>query len=267
MPIRDLARITAEVLVASPRFLTAPLYRNWHLRWGQPMPRSPRRCRETSWYRRHRSTPRAPSRSRRRPRTCGRGSSRSAPGGPASTATTCSTTPRVPAPTILPQFQQTKVGDWVPMSSTVNQTTAFTVKAFQPNQWLLWAKPHSTWAWKLTQLDGGRTRLVTRLKERYAPGASPSSRTVPRKELPARWPVSGSEAAEGRREGSMASTQRHGGRWLCHGRDARPRRPEAWVAGNGGGSPVVFVSVAGGDRIVGATSWRGRWLASRWPLR
>ena len=34
MPVRELARMTAEVLVASPRFLTAPLYRHWHLRWG-----------------------------------------------------------------------------------------------------------------------------------------------------------------------------------------------------------------------------------------
>ena len=58
------------------------------------------------------------------------------------------------------------MGDWVPMSSTVNQTTAFKVKAFQPNQWLLWAKPHSTWAWTLTPVNGG-TRLVTRLKEQY----------------------------------------------------------------------------------------------------
>ena len=34
MPVPELARMTAEVLVASPRFLTAPLYRHWHLRWG-----------------------------------------------------------------------------------------------------------------------------------------------------------------------------------------------------------------------------------------
>jgi hypothetical protein len=34
MPIRDLARCTADVLVALPRFLTAPLYRHGHLRWG-----------------------------------------------------------------------------------------------------------------------------------------------------------------------------------------------------------------------------------------
>jgi hypothetical protein len=53
------------------------------------------------------------------------------------------------------------------MSSKVNETTAFKVKAFQRNQWLLWAKPHSTWAWTLTPLEGGRTRLVTRLKEKY----------------------------------------------------------------------------------------------------
>jgi hypothetical protein len=34
MPVRELARMTAEVLVATPRFLTAPMYRRWHLRWG-----------------------------------------------------------------------------------------------------------------------------------------------------------------------------------------------------------------------------------------
>jgi hypothetical protein len=43
------------------------------------------------------------------------------------------------------------------------------------------AKPDSTWAWKLSRLDGGRTRLVTWLKQRYTwekPGGrrlSPSS--------------------------------------------------------------------------------------------
>jgi hypothetical protein len=74
---------------------------------------------------------------------------------------------RPSADRILPQFQATRVGDWVPMSTKVNQTTAFKVKAFEPNQWLLWAKPHSTWAWQLTPLDGSRTRLVARLQERY----------------------------------------------------------------------------------------------------
>jgi hypothetical protein len=33
MPVRDPVRMMAEVLVAMPCFLTAPLYRHWHLRW------------------------------------------------------------------------------------------------------------------------------------------------------------------------------------------------------------------------------------------
>ncbi len=55
---------------------------------------------------------------------------------------------------ILPQFQAIRVGDWVPMAATVNETTAFKVTAFEANRWLLWAKPNSTWAWQLTPIDG-----------------------------------------------------------------------------------------------------------------
>jgi hypothetical protein len=69
---------------------------------------------------------------------------------------------------ILEQYQPPKVGDWMPMAKTVNNTTAFKVKAFATNEWLLWEKPDSTWAWKLVPLEGGRTRLITRLKQRYA---------------------------------------------------------------------------------------------------
>jgi hypothetical protein len=85
-------------------------------------------------------------------------------------------TARPSADELLPEFQQTQVGDWVPMSRKVTETTAFKVEAFEPNRWLLWAKPHSTWAWTLSPLDGGGTRLAIRLKERYpwrsAPGAA-----------------------------------------------------------------------------------------------
>jgi hypothetical protein len=80
---------------------------------------------------------------------------------------------RPSADRILPQFQAIRVGDWVPMSATVNETTAFKVTAFEANRWLLWVKPDSTWAWQLTPIDGGDTRLVTRLKERYPWRASP----------------------------------------------------------------------------------------------
>jgi hypothetical protein len=56
----------------------------------------------------------------------------------------------------------------MPMAKKVNETTAFKVKAFELNEWLLWEKPDSTWAWKLVPLAGGRTRLIARLKARYA---------------------------------------------------------------------------------------------------
>jgi hypothetical protein len=68
---------------------------------------------------------------------------------------------------ILQQYQHPKIGDWMPMAKKVNDTTAFKVKAFEINDWLLWEKPDSTWAWRLIALDGGRTRLITRLKARY----------------------------------------------------------------------------------------------------
>jgi uncharacterized protein YndB with AHSA1/START domain len=69
---------------------------------------------------------------------------------------------------ILEQYQPPKIGDWVPMAKKVNDTTAFKVKAFEINEWLLWEKPDSTWAWKLIPLHAGRTRLISRLKARYA---------------------------------------------------------------------------------------------------
>ncbi len=68
---------------------------------------------------------------------------------------------------VLPEFQRLTVGDWVPMAKKVSTTTAFKVKAFSAPEWLLWEKPDSTWAWRLIRLDRQKTRLVTRLKQRY----------------------------------------------------------------------------------------------------
>jgi hypothetical protein len=76
------------------------------------------------------------------------------------------------ADTILEEYQHPEVGDWMPMASKVSETTAFRVAAFDTGKWLLWSKPDSTWSWTLTPLPGGRTRLVTRLKQRY-PWESP----------------------------------------------------------------------------------------------
>ena len=64
---------------------------------------------------------------------------------------------------ILDEFQHPKVGDWVPMFSKVNDTTAFKIAAIKPAEELVWVKPDSTWAWTLTDI-GDRTRLVTRVR-------------------------------------------------------------------------------------------------------
>jgi hypothetical protein len=67
---------------------------------------------------------------------------------------------------ILHEFQTPMVGDWVPMFSKVNDTTAFRIAEINPPGELVWAKPDSTWVWALRDI-GGRTRLVTRLRILY----------------------------------------------------------------------------------------------------
>jgi len=75
---------------------------------------------------------------------------------------------RPSATTIVPGLQRLEVGQWVPMSfaATPTDRTAFKVDSFELDEWLLWSKPDSTWAWRLTASDGG-TRLVTRIHAVY----------------------------------------------------------------------------------------------------
>lgn len=68
---------------------------------------------------------------------------------------------------ILPNLQEPKIGDWVPMFTKVNDTTAFRIEALERNNYLLWVKPDSTWVWMLTPTANGGTRLVTRLRILY----------------------------------------------------------------------------------------------------
>jgi hypothetical protein len=68
---------------------------------------------------------------------------------------------------IVEELQDPRIGDWVPMFSKVNDTTAFRFAAIDRPRELLWIKPDSTWAWRLTPTPEGGTRLVTRLRVLY----------------------------------------------------------------------------------------------------
>ena len=174
MRAREVARSAADVLMAWPRFVTAPLYRRSHLRWGatdaevaSAMPGDelvPR----PSFTATRAITVAAPPEDVW-PWILQLGTGRAS----WYSYDLFDNAARPSADRILPQFQAIRVGDWVPMSATVNEATAFKVTAFEANRWLLWAKVDSTWAWQLTPIDGGHTRLVARLKERYPWRASP----------------------------------------------------------------------------------------------
>jgi hypothetical protein len=76
---------------------------------------------------------------------------------------------RPSATTIVPGLQQLEIGQWVPMSpgAEPSDRTAFKVGSFAVNEWLLWSKPDSTWVWRLTAAGSGQTRLVTRIRAVY----------------------------------------------------------------------------------------------------
>lgn len=53
------------------------------------------------------------------------------------------------------------------MANPPTPTTSFVIADADPFEHLVWAKPDSTWSWILRAMPGGRTRLVTRLRQRY----------------------------------------------------------------------------------------------------
>ena len=176
---KHVLRGLADVVVASPLFLFAPLYRRRHLRWGAsdaeaegPMP-GDELVPDPSFNATRAVTIDAPPQAVW-PWLAQLGYGRAG----WYSYDLFDNAARPSAERILPQYQGLEVGDWVPMSSKVNETTAFRVEALEPNRWMLWAKPHSTWAWKLFPLEGGRTRLIVRLKECYEWRRSPGSALV-----------------------------------------------------------------------------------------
>jgi hypothetical protein len=159
-------RQIGTVLADLPVFLTAPLYRRWHLGWGATaeevaaampgdalLPHAQFRatraisidappaavwpwlvqvgCLRAGWY----------------------------------SNDLLDNLGRPSATTILPELQHLEVGQWVPMapSARPSAVTAFRVDSFEENAWLLWTKPDSTWAWRLTPVGDTGTRLVTRV--------------------------------------------------------------------------------------------------------
>jgi hypothetical protein len=76
---------------------------------------------------------------------------------------------RPSATTVIPGLQRLEVGQWVPMSpsGSPSERTALRVHSFQVNEWLLWTKPDSTWAWHLTPINDKGTRLVARIHAVY----------------------------------------------------------------------------------------------------
>jgi hypothetical protein len=156
------------VVMDLPLFVTAPLYRPWHLRWGA----TPTEV--TSELPGDDLLPRAQFR-------CTRAVTIDAPpeavwpwlvqvgclrGGFYSNDL-LDNLGRPSPRTIVPELQNLEVGQWVPMSPTTPTVeTAFRVEGFEVDRWLLWRKPDSTWVWQLTETAQG-TRLVTRVHAVY----------------------------------------------------------------------------------------------------
>ncbi len=158
-----------SVVADLPRFLTAPLLRRWHLRWGATpgevdahlpgddlLPQAPFRCTRAI-------TIQAPP-ALIWPWLVQVGCLRAG----FYSNDLLDNLAHPSAREIVPELQHPKLGQWIPMSPTApSDVNAFRVEGFEINRWLLWRKPDSTWVWKLTDTGHGTTRLVTRVHASY----------------------------------------------------------------------------------------------------
>ena len=165
---RGWARQLGQLLAAVPLFLVAPLARPWHIRWGAtddevtaPMPGDDPvpGCQ----YRATRAITIDADRRYVWPWLVQVGVGRAG----FYSVDLLDNLARPSATEILPAHQRPSVGAWIPMTATPTTTTAFTVHSFDPEQVLVWAKPDSTWVWRLTTNADGSTRLVTRIRACY----------------------------------------------------------------------------------------------------
>jgi hypothetical protein len=162
-------RQVTDVVAALPLFLTSPLFRSWHLRWGTTPEEAVGAMPGDDLF------PVAHF-------TATRAITINAPpehvwpwlvqvgAGRAGfySYDLLDARGRPSAERILPDWQDVHVGDVAaPMTQDPGPTTSFVVDAFRSPEYLVWAKADSSWAWKLTSLPGGSTRLVTRVQQHY----------------------------------------------------------------------------------------------------
>ena len=165
---RELITEVLDVVCDLPAFLSAPLYRTWHLHWGAtvsegtaPLPGDV--FLPGAQYRSTRTIEAPPDAVW--PWLVQVGCLRAG----FYSNDLLDNLARPSASMILPDLQNLEVGQWVPMSPAAEPSdrTAFKVHSFEVNEWLLWSKPDSTWAWRLTPTGNGGTRLVTRIHAVY----------------------------------------------------------------------------------------------------
>jgi hypothetical protein len=167
-------RQVADVAKAIPLFAAAPLYRHWHLRWGAtaeevagPMPGD--ELVPTSHFTATRAITIEADPELVWPWLVQVGFRRAG----FYTYDLLDSLGEPSAEKILREWQHPRIGDVAaPMTGQATPSTSFRVAAVHQPEYLVWSKPDSSWAWHLTRLPLGRTRLITRLKQRYRPGPS-----------------------------------------------------------------------------------------------
>jgi hypothetical protein len=162
-------RQVADVVVALPLFVTAPLWRHWHLRWGATrsevaaaMPGD--ELAPISHFTATRAvTVDAPPEAVW-PWLMQVGYRRAG----FYSYDLLDNLGRPSARAVLPEWQALRSGDIAaPMANPPTPATSFVIADAEPPGQLVWAKPDSTWSWILRAMPDGRTRLVTRLRQRY----------------------------------------------------------------------------------------------------
>ncbi len=166
---RQTLRQVADVLAALPLFLIAPVLRHWHRRWGatkdestRPMPGDD--LVPASHFTATRAITIDASPELVWPWLVQVGFGR----GGFYSYDLLDNLGRPSASTVLPEWQQPHAGDVAaPMTNPPTDGTSFRIAELRPARHLVWSKPLSSWAWTLDVLPGGRTRLVTRLRQHH----------------------------------------------------------------------------------------------------